>query len=116
MSEEEQPMVWPKETFLPPEAIQAYSLESKVNVILVQLAYINRAFPDGVDSHRKAHEAMMRAAVAEEKFWTELKLDIAKKGVFALLITVLGLAAVGLAAKFGLSSLATSIASTGVSK
>jgi hypothetical protein len=99
-------LTWPQETFLPPDIAKAFSLESKVDLVLSQLAYINRAFPDGVDSHRKAHEAMMLAAQAEENFWRELRLDIAKKGAFALLITLFGLAAVGLSVKFGLASIA----------
>ena len=109
------PLIWPEATFLPPDKIASHSLEAKVDLVLSQLAYINRAFPDGVDSHRKAHEAMMKAAVAEERFWTELKLDIAKKGILTLLVTLFGLAAVGLSVKFGLASIAASVA-TGVNK
>lgn len=109
-TESEPPLIWPEATFLPPEKTAAHSLEAKVDLVLSQLVYINRAFPDGVDSHRKAHEAMMKAAIAEERFWTELKLDIAKKGVMTLLITLFGLAAVGLSVKFGLASLAASAA------
>lgn len=111
MSHEDAPtLVWPEATFLPPEKTATHSLEAKVDLVLSQLAYINRAFPDGVDSHRKAHEAMMKAAIAEERFWTELKLDIAKKGILTLLITIFGLAAVGLSVKFGIASLAASAA------
>lgn len=79
-------------------------VEHKLDQVLSQLAQINRAFPDGPESHRTAHESMMKAAVAEERFWNELKIDIAKKGVWGLLIIVLGLAMIGLAAKFGLAS------------
>lgn len=79
-------------------------VEGKLDAILVQLTQINRAFPDGPESHRAAHESMIKAAVAEERFWTELKIDIAKKGVWGLLIIVLGLAMIGIAAKFGIAS------------
>lgn len=60
------------------------------------------AFPDGPQAHRKAHEAMISAAKAQEAFWSELKLDIAKKGIWATLILVLGLVIVGLQQKYGL--------------
>jgi hypothetical protein len=77
-------------------------MEDKLDLMLMQLAQINSAFPDGPDAHRLAHQAMMKAAVAEERFWTELKIDIAKKGVWGLMIIVLGLAIVGISAKFGI--------------
>lgn len=80
------------------------SVDDKLDQLLRELASINRAFPDGPEAHRLAHEAMMKAAVAEERFWQELKIDIAKKGAWGLLIIVLGLALMGLAAKFGFSA------------
>jgi len=42
------------------------------------------------------------AADAQEKFWIELKLEIAKKGVWGLLIVICGLIVVGVSAKLGL--------------
>ena len=60
------------------------------------------AFPDGAENHKNAHQAMINAAQAQERFWNELKLDIAKKGTFGLLITPLGLLMLGIAVKFGL--------------
>jgi len=87
-----------------PESCETHCpAEAKMDLILMELAQINAAFPDGPDSHRLAHLAMMKAAVAEERFWDELKLDIAKKGTWGLLIIVLGLALIGLAAKFGIA-------------
>lgn len=76
--------------------------EAKMDLILMELAQINAAFPDGPDNHRLAHQAMMKAAIAEERFWNELKIDIAKKGVWGLLVIVMGLAVIGISAKFGL--------------
>lgn len=72
-----------------------------------QLELIIRAFPhiDGqpdIEGHRRAHEAMIKAAQAQERFWDELKQEIIKKGVFALLIIALGLLATGLSVKLGL--------------
>ena len=54
------------------------------------------------DGHRRYHESMIRAADAQEKFWIELKLEIAKKGVWGLLIVICGLIVVGISAKLGL--------------
>jgi hypothetical protein len=54
------------------------------------------------DGHRRYHESMIRAADAQEKFWIELKLEIAKKGVWGLLIVICGLIVVGVSAKLGL--------------
>lgn len=64
------------------------------------------AFADGPVPHRLAHEAMMKAAAAEEEFWRGMKMKIAEKGILGLLqvlfmLTVLGLGA-SIAAKFGL--------------
>lgn len=55
-----------------------------------------------LEGHRRAHEAMISAARAQEKFWNELRLEIAKKGAIALIVTVLGLLAVGLSQKLGI--------------
>ena len=77
---------------------------------MMKLAKINSAFarnPDGtVDhaGHRHYHESMIEAAEAQTQFWRELRLDIAKKGVWGLLIIICGLVLVGLSAKLGISS------------
>lgn len=77
------------------------SIDQKVDVALELLDAIADAFPEGPVKHRESHEAWLEAKRAETKFWVELKLDIAKKGVWSLLVLVLGLLAVGLAAKGG---------------
>lgn len=63
-----------------------------------------KAFPDGVDNHRRAHEKMIKAAEAEERFWVDLKADIAKKSIWGILHILSLLVVAGLAAKFGLAS------------
>jgi hypothetical protein len=71
-------------------------------------AKISAAFPADeagmVDfiGHRRAHEAMIKAAHAQADFWRELRLDIAKKGAWGVLIIVVGLILVGASAKFGI--------------
>ena len=55
------------------------------------------AFPDGdVAGHRAAHEQMIAASRAQERFWNELKLDLAKKSLWGLLVLVVGLVVLGL--------------------
>ena len=61
------------------------------------------AFPNGdVDGHRRAHEAAIKAANAQAQFWEEMKLDIAKKGAWGLLVIIIGLVVVGVQVKLGL--------------
>ena len=66
---------------------------------------IMQAFPDGVEAHRAAHQAMIDAKKAEEEFWDTAK-EVALKngiaGIFAVLRWVLILAVVGLAFKLGI--------------
>ena len=55
------------------------------------------AFPDGdVNGHRAAHESMMRASAAQEKFWQELKVDLAKKSLWGLMMVLVGLLMIGI--------------------
>jgi len=55
------------------------------------------------DGHRRYHESMIEAAEAQTQFWREMKLEIAKKGIWGLLVILCGLVMVGLATKFGIS-------------
>lgn len=71
------------------------SLEEKVDEALSILETIAYAFPDGPAAHRSAHEAMIKASAAQEKFWQELRLDVAKKGTWGLLIILVGLVLAG---------------------
>jgi hypothetical protein len=85
-------------------------IDKRFDEVMSELAKINSAFarnPDGsVDhaGHRQYHETMIQAAEAQTQFWRELRLDIAKKGVWGLLIIICGLVLVGLSAKLGISS------------
>lgn len=56
------------------------------------------AFPDGPESHRVAHEQMIAAAKAEESFWRELKLDLAKKGLWGIVTILCGMVVLGFGA------------------
>jgi hypothetical protein len=85
-------------------------IDRRFDEIMDALRQINGAFainPDGstdFSGHRQYHEAMIKAATAQEQFWQELKLEIAKKGVWSLLIIVCGLIVVGISAKFGIGT------------
>lgn len=83
------------------------TLEQKVDEALAILATITHAFPDGPEAHRTAHEAMIKASAAQERFWNELKLDVAKKGLWGLLVIVFGLILVGAATKLGVLGVLT---------
>lgn len=83
-------------------------IDRRFDEVLVELRKINGAFArnsDGsvdFDGHRKYHESMIAAAEAQTQFWNELKLEIAKKGIWGLLVIICGLVLVGLSAKLGL--------------
>jgi hypothetical protein len=77
------------------------TLEEKVDEALAILDNLANAFPDGPLKHREAHESWIEAKHAETKFWQELKLDIAKKGIVGMLVIILGLLAVGVSVKAG---------------
>lgn len=82
-------------------------LDKRFDEIMDELRNINNAFarnPDGSvdhDGHRQYHEAMIKAASAQEQFWRELKLEVAKKGIWSLLVIICGLVVVGVSAKLG---------------
>ena len=83
-------------------------IDRRFDEVLDELRKINGAFArnsDGsvdFDGHRKYHESMIAAAEAQTQFWRELKLEIAKKGIWGLLVIICGLVLVGLSAKLGL--------------
>jgi hypothetical protein len=83
------------------------SIEERLDEILDEVRKIHSAFaktPGGeidFDGHRRYHESMIAAATAQEAFWREMKLEIAKKGVWGLLVIITGLIVVGISAKLG---------------
>jgi len=61
------------------------------------------AFPHGdIDGHHDYHYDKIQAAKAQEEFWNELKLDLIKKGTWAVTIIVIGLIVTGISVKMGL--------------
>lgn len=92
-------------------AIDNAHIDRRFDEVMDELKKINGAFAtsdDGTtdfDGHRRFHEEKVRAAKAEAEFWSELKLEIAKKGLWSLLVIICGLVVVGLSAKLGLGSI-----------
>lgn len=86
-------------------------IDKRFDEVLVELKKIQGAFAadesgdTDFEGHRKFHEEKIRAAKAEAEFWGELKLEIAKKGIWSLLVIICGLAVVGLSTKFGFASI-----------
>lgn len=84
-------------------------IDDRLAEILLEVKKIHGAFPrdskgeTDFDGHREYHEAMIRAAEAQAEFWKELRLDIAKKGMWGLIITIGTLIVIGLSAKLGFS-------------
>lgn len=89
--------------------LEAHQIQQKLSEILDEVRMLHNAFPrtdsgeTDLEGHRKYHEAIIKSAQAQEAFWRELRLDIAKKGTWGLLIIVLGLVMAGIAAKFGIA-------------
>lgn len=84
-------------------------LDRRFDEVLVEIKKISSAFTTNEDGstdfegHRRFHEEKVRAARAEADFWRELKLEIAKKGLWSLLVIICGLVVVGASAKLGLT-------------
>jgi len=85
-------------------------IDKRFDEIMVELRKINGAFPrddDGEvdhEGHRKYHESLIRSAEAQEQFWRDIRMDVAKKGVWAAIIIVLGLLVIGIQFKLGLNA------------
>ena len=83
-------------------------VKDQLDAILANLETIKDAFPRDRDGqpdmagHRRGHEAEIAAARAKERFWNELRLELAKKGAWGIVLVLVGLILAGLAAKLGL--------------
>lgn len=83
-------------------------MEAKIDRILDAQEAIAGAFHKDVDGavdftgHKKYHDAAISAARAQEDFWRGLKYDLTKRGIIWAIVTLLGLASLGLAWKLGI--------------
>jgi len=55
------------------------------------------------DGHRRYHASIIQSMNAQEKFWNELRIDLAKKGLWFILIVLAGLVVLGIQTKLGLT-------------
>jgi hypothetical protein len=84
-------------------------IERKLDLILAEIRKLEGAFPrneDGsadLEGHKRFHDTKIKAAEAEMRFWQELKLDLAKKGAWGVMVVVVGLVILGLGAKLGIT-------------
>jgi hypothetical protein len=57
------------------------------------VADLTAAFPEGdLDLHRRMHEAMIQKEKERAAFYTDLRSDLAKKGLWAVILAVSGVA------------------------
>lgn len=71
----------------------------EVEFIAKQIDKVMAAFPDrDVEGHCEFHQAKIDAAKAEEKFWSELKFDLAKKGLVGIITVLVGMVVLGFGA------------------
>lgn len=82
---------------------QAHEAREMLSIDKRLEAFKAEAFVDGPSQHKHAHQAMIDASKAQEKFWSDLGSDIAKKSIWGILQVLVILAAAGIAAKFGIS-------------
>ena len=91
------------------ETPEELGIEHKLDLILDEVRHMRGAFPKNEDGevdyegHRKYHEALIRAAEAQTEFWNDLKKEVAKKGIIAVLVIICGLAWLGVQAKLGIA-------------
>lgn len=90
------------------ETPEEMSIEHKLDLILDEVKHMRNGFPKDdngnvdYDGHRKYHEQLIRAAEAQEAFWTDLKKEIIKKGILGALVIAIGLLWLGAQAKLGI--------------
>lgn len=83
-------------------------VEVRLTELEKDVVNIKRAFPKSsigeIDymGHREYHEHVIESARQQEKFWMELRGDLARKGAWAVILVVMGLVAHGLLFKLGI--------------
>lgn len=67
------------------------SIESKLSVAIQRIDDLHKAFPGGDwDSHRRYHQSLIDRAEAKTSFYRDLRSDLAKKGLWIVIITMGG--------------------------
>lgn len=82
------------------------NIEQMLTGISKELHTVSKAFPRtslgeiDADGHRHYHEALIRSAQQQEKFWSDLRADLTKKGITAIVLVLIGLLITGLGVEF----------------
>ena len=80
------------------------SLKLNINEINEDIEHIMKGFPyNDTVAHRSYHDSIIEATEAEKVFWQNLKKDLATKGVWSLLVVLLGLLVTGISYKLGIA-------------
>lgn len=81
----------------------------KIDKMMEEMHAISNGFvknDDGTvdyDGHRRYHVSIIQSMNAQEKFWNELRIDLAKKGLWFVLLVVAGFVVLGIQTKLGLT-------------
>ena len=68
------------------EAINAHMVQQSKDQKAELEAAMIRAFPDGdPEGHRRHHEAVIRAAEARAEFWSKMRFELIRWGLFGFL-------------------------------
>ncbi|WP_321902114.1 hypothetical protein [Paraburkholderia tropica] len=63
--------------------------EKKLDEVIRRVDDLHKAFPGGdPDGHRRYHESLIERAEARTKFYNDLRSELAKKGLWALLVLI----------------------------
>lgn len=63
--------------------------EKKIVEAIRGIDELRKAFPDGdADGHRRYHESIIRKNEAREKFYEDLRAELAKKGLWAVIAVI----------------------------
>jgi len=85
-------------------ASQHVSILERIDKLAETVKEFEKGFPDGdVHGHRIYHERLIRNVAAQENFWNGLKSDLATKGLWAVILVVVGLIVSGVGVKMGIT-------------
>lgn len=83
-----------------------HNIETLLIEMNKEIKALQKAFPRtsigeiDADGHRHYHESMIRTAQQQEKFWAELRQDLTKKGLTAVMLIIIGLIVTGFGVEF----------------
>ena len=82
----------------------AQGLQRHIEKEELDFGEFRRAFPnDDPAGHRRFHESEIEAALDRKKLWGELRKELLSKGLWSVLLILVGLVVTGAAAKLGVT-------------